>query len=92
MPWDRLCKTQYVMNNTKVKVKCVSKKERVNYDPEHPVSMTIELEVPYDQNSIYWKMSGGTNLELNTINKAAADMFKIDKEYDIVIRPSAEEE
>jgi len=74
--------------STKVVAKCISKKESKNYDPENPIRTIIELEVPYDQKSIYWKMSGGTNLELNTVNQAAADMFELDKDYDIVISPS----
>lgn len=73
---------------TIVKVKCISKKESQNYDPINKIATAIELEVPYDQNSIYWKMSGGTNLTLNTVNKAAADMFIIGESYDIIISPS----
>lgn len=77
------------MNSTIVKVKCVSKKQADNYgSKENPLRNTIELEVPYDQNSIYHKLSGGTNLELHTINQDAADMFKIGESYDIVISPS----
>lgn len=76
------------MTSTKVKARCVSKKETANYDKENPIATAIELEVPYDQKSIYWKMSGGTNLTLNTVNQVAADMFKIGKDYDILISPS----
>ena len=76
---------------TKVKVTCISKKEAKNYDVNNPISTTIELEVPYDQNSIYWKMSGGTNFELNTINQEAADMFILGEEYDVIIKPSEKE-
>jgi hypothetical protein len=74
--------------STIVKAKCITKKESKNWTVENPIATAIELEVPYDQNSIYWKMSGGTNLTLNTVNKEAADMFEIDKDYDIVISPS----
>ncbi len=74
--------------STKVVAKCISKKESKNHDPENPIRTVIELQVPYDQKSIYWKLSGGTNLELNTVNQAAADMFELDKDYDIVISPS----
>jgi hypothetical protein len=81
----------YIVMSTKVKTTCVSKKESKNYDAEHPIATAIELEVPYDQNSIYWKLSGGTNLTLNTVNQDAADMFVIGKEYDIVISPSENE-
>lgn len=74
--------------NTKVKCKCISKKQSQNYDPKNPVSHAIELAVPYDQNSIYYQMSGGTNLTLNTVNEQAAAMFSIGGEYDIVISPA----
>lgn len=77
--------------STKVKCKCISKKESQNYSKENPIATAIELEVPYDQNSIYWKLSGGTNLMLNTVNKAAADMFVIGNDYDIVISPAEAE-
>lgn len=79
------------MESTKVKVKCVSKKESINWDTAKPKAFAIELEVPYDQNSIYWKLSGGTNMTLNTVNKDAADMFEIGKEFDMVISPSVAE-
>lgn len=78
------------MTSTIVKCKCVSKKESQNYNTEHPIATAIELEVPYDQTSIYWKLSGGTNMTLNTINKDAADMFILGNSYDLVISPSAE--
>ncbi|MBN8821286.1 MULTISPECIES: hypothetical protein [unclassified Spirosoma] len=74
--------------STKVRVTCVSKKESKNWDTTNPIATAIELEVPYDQKSVYWKLSGGTNLTLNTVNKAAADMFVIGGEYDIVVSPA----
>lgn len=74
--------------NTKVVVTCISKKESKNWNQEHPIATAIELEVPYDQSSIYHKLSGGTNLTLNTVNKAAADMFVIGSQYEIVISPT----
>ena len=73
---------------TKVRCTCVSKKESHNYSQEFPVATAIELQVPYDQKSIYWKLSGVTNLVLNTVNQAAADMFQLGMEYDIVIGPA----
>jgi hypothetical protein len=74
--------------STKVRATCVSKKESKNYSTDYPIATAIELEVPYDQKSIYWKLSGGTNLTLNTVNQAAADMFVIGNAYDIVISPA----
>ena len=78
------------MNSTIVKCKCVAKKESITYNKERPKSTAIELMVPYDQSSIYYQMSGGTNITLNTVNQEAADMFQIGSDYDIVISPSVE--
>lgn len=75
--------------NTLVKMKCVSKKESINYNPNLPVATAIEMEVPYDQNSVFWKLSGGTNIVLNTVNQEAADMFILGKSYDVVISLSS---
>lgn len=76
---------------TKVVCKCTSKKESVNWDEKNPVSTAIELTVPYDQSSIYYQLSGGTALTLNTVNKSAADMFELGKDYDLLISPSVPE-
>lgn len=76
--------------STKVEVTCISKKEVVNYDPDHPVLTQIQLEVPYDQSSIFFQMSGGTKFELCTINQEAADQFKIGKKYEVLINPIEE--
>jgi hypothetical protein len=76
------------MTQTQVKCTCVSKKESKNWNQEHPIATDIELEVPYDQNSIYHKLSGGTNMVVRTVNQGAADMFKIGCEYMITIEPA----
>lgn len=68
------------MNQTKVEMTCVSKKQIQGYKGA-TVSHEIELEVPYDQSSIYYKLSGGTNIVLRTINPAAADMFELQGKY-----------
>jgi hypothetical protein len=78
------------MGSTKVKCKCISKKESASYSKENPIQTAIELQVPYDQSSIYFQLSGGTSVLLNTVNQAAADMFVIGKDYDLVISPSEE--
>jgi hypothetical protein len=74
---------------TKVECQCVSKKESANVyqgnPKEHPKAFVIELQVPYDPTSVYYALSGGTNLFLNTINEAAADMFVLGKKYEINI-------
>ena len=74
--------------STKVKCTCISKKESASYNKDNPIQTGIELQVPYDQNSIYFQLSGGTSINLQTINKEAADMFVIGKAYDILISPS----
>jgi len=74
--------------STKVKCKCISKKESASYNKDNPIQTGIELQVPYDQNSISFQLSGGTSINLQTINKEAADMFVIGKDYDILISPS----
>lgn len=76
--------------STKVKCKCVSKKTSQSYRKENPIQNEIELQVPYDQNSIYFQLSGGTGFVLRTINQQAADMFEIGKDYDVVISPSVD--
>ena len=75
------------MDSTQVEVLCVSKKESKNYDEKNPKLTEIELEVPYDQNSIYHKMSGCTNMVLRTVNQAAADMFVIGSKFMMTISP-----
>lgn len=73
---------------TNVKCTVISKKETKNWDKENPIATAIELEVPYDQKSIFWKLSGGTNMTLNTVNQEAADMFIIGNEYMLTISPA----
>jgi len=76
------------MQQTKVQCTCVSKKQKVNWDVTKPIAHEIELEVPYDQNSIYWELSGGMNMVLNTVNDEAAEMFVLGNKYDLLISPS----
>jgi hypothetical protein len=63
--------------STVVEVRVVSKKESSNYDKNNPKAFEIEFEVPYDQNSIFHKLSGGTNAVLRTINEEAAKQFEV---------------
>lgn len=78
------------MNATKVELKCISKKESIHHD-QKSINTHIELEVPYSSDSVYFKLSGGTNMALNTINKDAADMFVVGNKYEVVISPVTEE-
>lgn len=64
---------------TVVEVTVASKKESKNYygDQSHPKAFEIEFEVPYDANSVFHKLSGGTNAVLRTINEDAASQFNV---------------
>lgn len=81
------------MDSTIVKVRCVSKKQINEYDPSQnqPLQHEIEFRVPYDSNGIFYKMSGGTNPTLRTINQEAAAMFEIGKDYKLTLSPWVEE-
>jgi hypothetical protein len=79
------------IKSTKVKCKCVSKKQTKNYnvgEGQSPLATEIELQVPYDSNSVYHQLSGGTGIVLRTTNQDATDMFVIDSDYEVVISPS----
>ena len=79
------------MQKTIVQLECVSKKEGYQYGYKgNPKEWEIELSVPTDQNSIFYKMSGGTNFTLRTINEGAAGMFTIGDSYMMEISPIAE--
>ena len=70
---------------TKVVVECIGKKEKKNWDLNRPKAWEIELQVPYDQNSVYFQLSGGTGFNLNTVNEDAAKEFEIGGKYEVLI-------
>lgn len=78
------------MKSTVVELKVVSKKQKFSH-PDYPQQHEIELEVPYGQDNIFWKMSGGTNMVLNTVNQDAADMFVIGDTVVMTIAPKEKE-
>ena len=75
-----------------VELKVVSKKQKLSYSSGSQISHEIELEVPYDQNNIFWKLSGGTNMVLNTINQEASNMFILGETVVMTISPKEKEE
>lgn len=77
--------------STKVKVKCISKKECHTYNTDGTKQTEIEMHVGYDQKNVYFQQSGGTGMKLMTINQEAADMFELGKDYDIIISPCESE-
>lgn len=78
------------MEATIVEVKCTSKKEVIYNEAKNINAFNIELSVPYSPDSIFYQMSGGTFMTLNTINKEAADMFVIGGKYMLNISPVTE--
>lgn len=75
------------MERTIIEVKCNSKKETLYNESLGTKNTQIELTVPYSPDSIFYQMSGGTFMTLNTVNQEAADMFKIGGKYMIDISP-----
>ncbi len=70
------------MKSTIVEVECISKKHAHQWQQKsNPIEHEIEFAVPSDQDSIFYKMSGGTNFNLKTINQEAAAMFTVGDKY-----------
>lgn len=81
------------LQSTLVELDVVSKKEGYQYGNKGgTIEYVIEIAVPYDTKSVFHKMSGGTNMELRTINKAAADMFVIGETIVMTLSPKQKEE
>lgn len=80
------------MKSTVVELTVVSKKAGHPWgSTANPIQYEIELAVPYDQNSIFFQQSGGTNMFLKTINPGAADMFVIGETVVMTIHPKQKE-
>jgi len=62
-----------------------SKKETRHWSVGNPLNTALELEVPYDEKSVFYKMSGGSNFLLNTTNQSVADMFKVGDKVRVTI-------
>lgn len=78
------------IEQTVVELDVVSKKHGHQYGHKNnPEEWDIELAVPSDAKSIFYKMSGGTNFSLKTINKDAADMFIVGNTYVMTLEPKA---
>ena len=78
--------------STLIRVECASKKESKNWDPKNPIQYTVEFNVPYNDKNLFFQLSGGTFMNLLTVNKEAADQFTVGQSYDIVISKTAPEE
>jgi len=80
-----------MLDSTVVELEVVSKKEGYQWGAKgNPLEWVIEIAVPYS-GSIFHKLSGGTNMELRTINKEAADMFVIGETVVMTLTPKEKE-
>ena len=52
---------------------------------EHPLQHEIHCNIPYGQDNVFFRMSGGTTLTLLTINDEAASIFKPGKKIRVTI-------
>lgn len=74
--------------STVVELQCISKKHGHQYGHSgNPLEHEIELAVPYDTTSVFYKQSGGTNFTLKTINGEAAAMFEVGGTYRMTLEP-----
>nr|MBC7613803.1 hypothetical protein [Pseudopedobacter sp.] len=78
--------------STVVEMLCVSKKEGIQWGQKgNPTEWEIELQVPYNQDSVFYKQSGGTNQLLKTINASAAELFEIGETYVMTLSKKVED-
>lgn len=78
------------MKTTVVEVTCAKKSQtqdsyNKNTDGTLKTQNNIVFDLPYDPTNIFYQLSGGTKIELNTINQEAADMFIPGNKYKIEI-------
>ena len=74
------------MKSTVVEMTCSEKKTSQSaYNKKTDGSIdkqnTIVFDLPFDKTNIYYQLSGGTKVELNTISQEAADMFVVGNKY-----------
>jgi hypothetical protein len=81
-----------MVKSTIVELQVISKKEGHQYQsPGNPKEFEIELGLDYNPQNVYYKLSGGTNMVLRTINKEAADMFVLGETVVMTISPKVKE-
>lgn len=81
------------MKQTVVELQVLSKTEGYQYQSlTNPKEFQIELGLQYDPTNVFYKLSGGTNMVLRTINADAADMFLVGDTVVMTISPKQKEE
>jgi hypothetical protein len=73
------------MQQTVIEMKVESTKQTDSYNKEKPIQHQIECNVPYGQDNVFFRLSGGTTLTLLTINDDAASIFKAGKNIRLTI-------
>jgi len=76
---------------TQIEVKLKGKKITESYNKDRPIAYELEFEVPYDQNGIYYQLSGGTAPVFRTINQEVGESMVLGAKYMITIEPVTKE-
>lgn len=71
--------------STVIEMKVESTKQMDSYNKEKPTQHAIECNVPYGQDNVFYRLSGGTTLTLLTINDEAAAIFKAGRNVRVTI-------
>jgi hypothetical protein len=80
------------MKQTVVELQVLSKTEGYQYQNKtNPKEWQIELGIDYNTQNVFYKLSGGTNMFLRTINPDAAAMFEIGETVVMTIAPKTPE-
>ncbi len=78
----------HIMKQTVVELQVLSKAEGYQYQSvQNPKEWQIELGLNYDPSNVFYKLSGGTNMVLRTINPDAAAMFNLGETVVMTISP-----
>lgn len=73
------------MKQTIIEMTVESTKQTNSYNAQIPARHTIECNVPYGEENIFYRMSGGTTLTLMTVNDEAAKLFIAGKKVRVTI-------
>lgn len=81
----RKLKITKTMEQAIVELTVDSTTQRASGNTEHPTQHEIHCNLPYGQDNVFFRMSGGTTLSLLTINDNAAKIFKSGKKVRLTI-------
>lgn len=75
------------MKKTIIEMTVDSTKQSLSHNTERPTQHEIQCNIPYGQNDVFYRTSGGTTLTLLTINDDAAEIFKAGRKVKLTIEP-----